>query len=320
MTQAKCETCHHFITNTVLSANSGECHRRSPRGMDGGGMSVGLPFQENYQAGVISDTLFSEEPVYLYKNNFEIGDEASPLPIGKGLAVGYNSNEISPFICSFGMQVFNIRLCFSRANTGDTTVGAAPILKIILASVRATTTLVLNTFEFVLNPSHIHPFNYANDDFYENHMYSVDFPTLDASWPFAFWIDLDTTSSPDYIAQIRNPMMLIRARRVFAVTNPFSLIDDKTIRWCGDYKPKSNNPSIQCWNCRYFEAANIGVDNSGHCRRNAPHKFDQSAIPGILQPIETSIDFTNLFPLITDGTNNYCGDFSKSDSAIPTPV
>jgi hypothetical protein len=71
--------------------------------------------------------------------------------------------------------------------------------------------------------------------------------------------------------------------------------------------------SVICWNCDYFNTLNVGVDNSGQCRRRAPRGIDTKSIPlGVSQ--------SNVFPYVEDGTEEMCGEFKLNTGVIPAPV
>lgn len=321
MKNYNCSLCHFFKTNTSLSENSGECHRKSPTGKDANGMANGLLDGKYYEAGVISDTIFTETDVYLYKNQFELLDEADPLPISKGTAVGLNSNEIYPFKPTYGYSVYSIQCSASLANTGAATIGDLPVLKFKIYQIGGTDSTVISTAEIpVVQPGSLGVFGNAVDQyaFFSGYLDPVVF--ISNSLLFGFEIELDTTSSPDYIAEIRNPIVVVRAYRFYAPTNPFSMIPDKTVIRCGDFKPLVASLNEKCWTCDHFEPENIGVDNSGRCMRNYPGKFDQASIPDAQQPNAQLIDYTNLFPLISDGNDNFCGDYKPSTTDIPDAV
>lgn len=320
MKSYNCSKCHFFKTNTALSENSGECHRKSPTGKDANGLANGLRDARFFEAGVISDTIFSETDVYLYRNQFELLDEADPLPVSKG-STGLNSNEIFPFSPQFGMNLYSIQCTASLANTGAATIGEAPILKLKVYRIYGSTVQLLNTLEMATaTTSTIGIFGDLVDGFPRFSAYVDPLLSIPSNALFGFEIELDTSNSEDYIAEIRNPMVMLRCYRTYSPTNPFSLIPDKTIIRCGEFKPLIESSNEKCWTCDHFEPANIGVDNSGHCMRNHPGKFDQATIPDPFQPNELLIDYTNLFPLISDGNDNYCGDFKPSTTIVPDPV
>lgn len=316
-----CSLCNFFKSNTILSANSGECHRFAPTGKDANGMSNGLRDAKYYEAGTILDSIFTETDVYLYKNQFELLDEADPLPVSKGTAAGLDSNEVFPFNPPFGLSIFSIQCTASLANTGADTVGTLPVLKLKIFRINGPNATLVTTLEMPTQSlSNIGIFGNATDAFVRFSSYVDPVVSISSASLFGFEIELDTTNSPDYIAEIRNPMVMIRCYRFWSPTNPFSMIPDKTIIRCGDFKPLIDSPNEKCWNCDYFEPADVGVDNSGHCMKHAPGKFDQATIPDGIQPNELLLDYTNLFPLISDGNDNFCGDYKLSTTEIPTPV
>ena len=70
---------------------------------------------------------------------------------------------------------------------------------------------------------------------------------------------------------------------------------------------------VQCWNCDFFNTLNEGNDNSGQCRRHAPRGIDSKSIPDN----ETS---DAVFPEISDGTTEFCGEFKPNTGDIPAAV
>lgn len=320
MKNYSCDQCHFFKTNTLLSPDSGECHRKSPTGMDSNGMSVGLQKRQYCQAGVISDAIFSETPVLLYRNQFELLDEADPLPIAKNGNVPLSTNEIFPFIIDTFASIFIVRVYSSLLNVGAASVGASPVLKINLVAITNAGSSVVGTIEVPVPSASAGVFGNAVDkpasfaiQFTDDQLFQL------SNGHFGFYIDLDTTSSPDYIAEIRNANVLIQTLRVFDASDPFPIIEDRNTFWCGQFKTRGVRTE-RCWDCDYFNALDVGVDNSGQCRRNAPSKFDQQTISSSAQPSSTNINYQYLFPNIEDGTDNFCSGFKPSTTTVPDPV
>lgn len=67
----------------------------------------------------------------------------------------------------------------------------------------------------------------------------------------------------------------------------------------------------KCWYCQFFSPTDIGVSNSGECRRNAPCGLDAN--------IATSSP-SAIFPIVYDGTTEYCGDFVPNSESVTTPL
>jgi hypothetical protein len=67
---------------------------------------------------------------------------------------------------------------------------------------------------------------------------------------------------------------------------------------------------VVCKNCDFFNELNPGVDNSGQCRRMPPRGIDDKSLP-------TGTDPVNVFPLIDDGSTEFCGQFKLSTTYTP---
>lgn len=315
-----CEDCGYFMENDILNPDSGECHRRAPYGADASGMSVAVQQRAVFTAGRVSDTLFSEVPVYLNKDQFALTDTTDPLPVGAGVGDGFHDNTITMFSGAFNYKVAEILVVASRLNTGAATVGVAPTINIALATISGTSTSILHNVEVpITGAGNVNPFNAAGDDLVR-FRYVLPVPLEVGGRTLGFWIELDDTNSEDKIAQCRNPMITLTVGVDTPQSNPFSLLDDKTTFWCGQFRKASAPQTEKCWTCDYFNPLNPGVDNTGQCRFHAPRKFDQATIPSMTQPAKSSLDYSLLFANIEDGNDNFCGDYKPSVDTPPDPV
>lgn len=65
-----------------------------------------------------------------------------------------------------------------------------------------------------------------------------------------------------------------------------------------------------CWNCDYFQAAEIETTRAGWCRRSAPNGLDYKSIPAPVEPYE-------MFAGIKDATLEQCGEFKTNAAGSP---
>jgi len=70
---------------------------------------------------------------------------------------------------------------------------------------------------------------------------------------------------------------------------------------------------VNCWDCNFFQPKNVGVDNSGWCRKNPPRGIDMKSQTEPIDPLD-------VFPPIEDALIENCGDYQQSSGEIPLAI